>query len=141
MYDVLNTNKSSPTSQTKWNLIYNFDKETWKNIYKFPFQKGISTTLQWFQIRIVHRILSNRHFLHKIKIKDSPLCLYCSQEETLTHMLWSCPKTQDILNELKTWLFSSNPIHISEETFIFNIGQKLTQVQLSIILESFQQNT
>ena len=37
MYDVLNTNKSSPTSQTKWNLIYNFDKETWKNIYKFPF--------------------------------------------------------------------------------------------------------
>ena len=136
IYDTLNVNSSTPTSKIKWNLKYNFNEQTWKNIYKFPFQKHISTTLQWFQCRINHRIISHKQFLYRIKIKDSPLCSYCTEEETITHMLWSCPKTQDILNELKTWLFSSNPIHISEETFIFNIGQKLTQVQLSIILET-----
>ena len=136
MYEALNTNTSLPTAQLKWNLEYNFSKETWKSIYKFPFQKAISTTLQWFQIRINHRILSNRHFLHKIKIKDSPLCLYCSQDETITHMLWSCPKTQSILNELKTWLFHTNPFVISEETFLFNIGNELTSVQLYILLET-----
>ena len=136
MYEALNTNTSLPTAQLKWNLQYNFSKETWKSIYKFPFQKAISTTLQWFQIRINHRILSNRHFLHKIKIKDSPLCLYCSQDETITHMLWSCPKTQSILNELKTWLFHTNPFVISEETFLFNIGNELTSVQLYILLET-----
>ena len=136
MYNILNINKSLPTSKHKWNLKYNFNEETWKNIYKFPFQKTISTTLQWFQVRIIHRILSNRHFLHKIKIKDSPLCLYCSQEETLTHMLWTCPNTQSILTELKTWLFTINPVEISEEAFLFNIGNQLTQVQKYILLET-----
>ena len=107
-----------------------------ENIYQFPFQKTISTTLQWFQVRIVHNILSNRHFLHKIKIKDSPLCLYCSQEETLIHMLWNCPNTQSIITELKTWLFSITPVDISEETFLFNIGNQLSPVQNYILLET-----
>ena len=65
-----------------------------------------------------------------------PQCLYCPQEETITHMLWSCPKTQSILEELKTWLFSTNPIEISEEIFIFNIRGRLTQVQMYILLET-----
>ena len=136
MYDILNKNKSLPTSKHKWNLKYNFNEETWKNIYQFPFQKTISTTLQWFQVRIVHRILSNRHFLHKIKIKETPLCLYCSQEETLIHMLWNCPNTQSIITELKTWLFSLNPVDISEEAFLFNIGKHLSPVQNYMLLET-----
>ena len=136
IYNVLNINSSSPTSKVKWNLKYRFNEQTWKNIFKFPFQKPISTTLQWFQTRINHRILANKQFLHKIKIKDSPLCTYCPQEETLTHMLWSCPKTQSILKDVQTWLFSTNPIQISEETFIFNIGENLTSVQLHLLLET-----
>ena len=136
MYDILNINKSLPTSKHTWNLKYNFNEDTWKNIYQFPFKKTIGTTLQWFQVRIVHRILSNRHFPRKIKIKDNPFCLYCSQEETLTHMLWACPNTQSIITELKTWLFSLNPVEISEEAFLFNIGNQLSPVQNYILLET-----
>ena len=136
MYNVLNLNSISPTSNIKWNLKYNFNEETWKNIYTSTFQKPISTNLQWFQTRINHRILANKQFLYKIKRKSSHQCLYCPQEETLTHMLWSCPKTQSIINELKNWLFSNDPIEITEEAFLFNIGEKLNIAQIHILLET-----
>ena len=54
---ILKKNEDKPTSQQKWETIYNIEKETWKNIYDAPFQSFISTKLQWFQIRINHRIL------------------------------------------------------------------------------------
>ena len=99
-------------------------------------QINISSNLQWFQTRINHRILATRRFLHKIKIKDNSHCLYCKQEETLTHMLWSCPETQTIINELKRLLFNNeNDFNIDEKTFIFNINNKYTWVQLYLLLE------
>ena len=137
IYNVLNNEKSQPTSKTKWVELFNINNEYWKNIYQYPFQKHISTTLQWFQTRINHRILATRRFLHKINIKDSSKCLFCKQEETLTHMLWSCPETQTIINELKRWLFNNeNELNIDEKTFIFNTNQKYTWVQLYLLLET-----
>ena len=62
-YMILNKNEDKPTSQQKWGTIYNIEKETWKNIYDAPFQLCISTKLQWFQIRINHKILPTRNSL------------------------------------------------------------------------------
>ena len=52
-------------------------------------------------------------------------------------MLWSCPETQTIINELKRWLFfNDNEFIINEQTFIFNTNKKYTWVQLYILLET-----
>lgn len=56
---ILNRNEEKPTSQAKWENIYSIEEETWKTIYYSPFQIFIGTKLQWFQIRINHRILPN----------------------------------------------------------------------------------
>ena len=101
-----------------------------------PFQKHISTTLQWFQTRINHRILATRKYLYTIKIKESSKCLYCNAEETITHMLWACPKTQGIINSLKGWLFDNENLEITEVAFIFNISNNFTPVQQYILLET-----
>ena len=37
---------------------------------------------------------------------------------------------------MKTWLFSLNPVEISEEAFLFNIGNQLSPVQNYILLET-----
>ena len=47
-YTVLNRNSDKPTSQAKWEIIYNVEQETWKVIYASPFQFHIGTKLQWF---------------------------------------------------------------------------------------------
>ena len=60
-YTILNQNLEKPTSQHKWNNIYNIEEETWKAIYSFPFKLSLGTKMQWFQTRINHRILPTKN--------------------------------------------------------------------------------
>ena len=136
IYNILNIKTHEPTSKSKWKEKLNITDEKWKHIYQYPFQKHISKTLQWFQTRINHRIIATRKFLYTIKIKESSHCLYCNAEETITHMLWACPITQDIINSLKGWLFNNENLEITAETFIFNINKNFTSAQLYILLET-----
>ena len=46
--------------------------------------------------------------LYKLKISDSYLCLYCGSQETLQHLLVSCPLLRDVL----TWWNSSSTCNI-----------------------------
>ena len=116
--------------------MYQIEQETWNNIYNAPFKTQYSSMLRWFQVRINHRILPTRKYLNTIKIKDSPLCLYCHQVETLTHMLWHCEATQKLLQTIKEWLISYNiNIPFVEELFIFNIGNMFSEADLLFILE------
>ena len=49
------------------------------------------TKLGIFQFKIIHNILAHGYWLYQMKILDSPLCLFCGENETLMHMLVSCP--------------------------------------------------
>ncbi len=117
--------------------IYNIEEVNWKNIFLAPFNTTPSTTSQWFQLKIIHRILPTRKYLNQINAIDSPLCLTCRQDETITHMLWSCPETQTFLNTVKYCLLSNNKtLPLIEELFIFNLGENMTNADLTIILET-----
>ena len=59
-YTILNQNLDKPTSQHKWNNVYNIEEETWKAIYSFPFKLSLGTKMQWFQSRINQRILPTK---------------------------------------------------------------------------------
>ena len=71
-YNLLNKNNAVPTSKAKWELLYNIEDATWKDIYSLPFKLGVGSQLQWFQVRINHRLLPTKSYLYKIKVKDSP---------------------------------------------------------------------
>ena len=137
-YNILNKNNDAPTSKSKWERTYNIEKETWKEIYQVPFNIPIRSLLQWFQYRINHRLLSTKLYLYKIKIIDSPLCTSCDEavDETIKHMLWSCPKTKYFLQQIKTLLHTKN-IHLNliEELYIFNIGKEYNITTLILFLE------
>ena len=135
-YNILNYNEEKPTSKTKWDQIYNISNETWEDIYLAPFKYTFSSSLQWFQVRILHRILPTKKYLHTIKAISSPLCSYCNQEETIIHLLWSCPLTNSFLQKLQSWFRRNNIVlPFIEELFIFNIGEQFMMADISVILE------
>ena len=125
LYNILNQNNYTPTSKEKWQEICDIEEETWKDIYSAPFKQTCSTELQWFQVSIIHRLLPAKKYLYNIKAVNSPNCNFCYQEETIPHMLWSCPETFSLIQQLNQWLSATNTYTNNvEELFIFNIGKK-----------------
>ena len=143
-YSILNNNNDKPTSQPKWENTYNIEQETWKDIYVSPFNLPIGTKLQWFQVRINHRVLPTRKLLHKMKYVQNSTCNYCGEEETISHLLWTCPESQSLIRQLTNCLINKN-VNLSfiEESFIFNIGNTYTtaDLQLFIIIKHYMYAT
>ena len=57
----------------------------------------------------------------KMELTSDSYCYYChSQDETITHLFWTCDKIQLFLNELLQWLKKHNiQCEITEEFFYF----------------------
>ena len=105
---ILNRNEDKPTSQAKWENIYSIEEETWKTTYYSPFQIFIGAKLQWFQIKINHRILPIKKILYTIKYIQSPNCNFCQEEETINDMFWDCQESQSLFREFSIWLNNKN---------------------------------
>ena len=135
LYTILNRNEDKPTSQAKWENIYSTEEETRKTIYYSPFQIFIGTKLQWFQIRINHRILPTKKILYIIKYIQSPYCNFCPEEETINHMFWNCQESQSLVREFSRWLNNKNLyLTFVEELFIFNTGNNYSMAELQIFI-------
>ena len=77
----------------KWNETY--PNLNWSNIFSKCRKITVDTKLKWFQIRLLHSILPTNRFLYICNIKDSSTCSFCkTEEETITHLIWSCPVVQ-----------------------------------------------
>ena len=134
-YTVLNRNSDKPTSQAKWEIIYNVEQETWKVIYASPFHFHIGTKLQWFQTRINHRLLPTKKYLHNMKLVQSPNCNFCQEEETISHMLWECQESQSLIRQFIRWINNKNiDLTFTEELYIFNIGNTHSAADLQIFM-------
>ena len=74
--------------------------------------------MRWFQVRLLHRILSTNTFLHKINIKDNNRSSFCNNSpETLTHLFWHCEIVHKFWGDLSGWLQSGCPhIHTLQLT-------------------------
>ena len=69
-------------------------------IYKLPFRITRETKLSIFQFKIIHNILPCRNLLYKMNISESPLCEFCNELETLSHMLVNCSRIRDFWNSV-----------------------------------------
>ena len=97
-----------------------------EKIYSSPFCTIKYPAIQWFQISINHNILVTNKLLVKMKLQDNPYCYNChSQEETITHLLWTCDKIQQFLSELSQCLRYCNIYcEITKELYIFGLNKK-----------------
>ena len=126
MYNTLNKSLDKPTGQGTWNKIFKITNEEWRKIYSFPFIVTKYPALQWYQISINHNILVTNKLLNQMKIRNDALCTLCmTNNETITHLLWSCCKTQQFINDMTNWLNTFNICcNLTEEYFIFGLQRE-----------------
>jgi hypothetical protein len=103
MYNILNKNCEILLNQEKWEKQLNtkISQKEWNCIYATPFEITSDSKIQWFQYRIVHKIIGTNSLLHKMKITNDPLCTFCKQyDETIEHLFWECHFSKIIINSL-----------------------------------------
>ncbi len=112
MYNILTNKTEIPKSEGKWDGSLNKVHE-WKKINTLVFSTTKSTKLQWFQYRIIHRILGTNHLLYKMNKRQNPDCSFCKEEpETIEHLLWTCPVINDLWEDLNSWIFRETQIEL-----------------------------
>ena len=129
MYDFfIESLQKEQQFKNKWAFELNLQMEDrdWKQINSAVKPLG-EIQLQWFQYRILHRILGTKSFLHKVGIADSPFCTFCDQmPETIMHLFGECPVVERLIVEVKTWFSEIYEIEfdISRSNFILGVPLK-----------------
>lgn len=103
IYDKFKIKNILPSSVRKWqnelNLPFHFD---WKKIFDLPFKITKDTSLRWFQVRIIHRILGTNYTLSKMNLKTNDRCTFCRENaETVRHLFWDCEAVDYFWNGIK----------------------------------------
>ena len=130
--------KILPTSTAKWNL--QFERLNWKTIFSNCFKFSSDSQLQWFQVRLLHRILPTKKYLALCNLSDSSFCSFCDQEiETLNHLFWHCGYVQtfwtDFLKLLQEKCIHCTRLNLNEQLVLFGSSDNIyTDKPINFIL-------
>ena len=80
-YETLNRNNENPTSQNKWINIYDIEENTWPEIYSSPYHQTLSSTMQWFQLRINHRLVPTKSICILLKLVRVLYALFAKRKK------------------------------------------------------------
>ena len=71
-----------------------------------------------------NRIATNR-FLYQSGILDSPNCIYCNEEENITHAFLFCPYIKRFWNEVETLAreLEYDVMHIEDKNKVMSLEQ------------------
>ena len=130
--------KILPTAALKWNT--EFQNLNWNFIFSKCFKISRDPQLQWFQSRLLHRILPTQKHLNLCRLADDALCIFCNQEiETINHLFWDCVYVQDfwkhLLKHIKEKCPHSDRLLFSKELILFGVAQNsITDKPLDFIV-------
>ena len=118
-YDVLTHEDISPNCCRKWDEKLN-TAISWKSVF-FKIHKIQDVKLKWFQMRIVHRIVATNIVLIEMKVKNSYMCNFCTNErDSIEHVFWECNVARTFWTGIET-LVNDKCAH----AFNFRLSQKL----------------
>ena len=80
-------------AQLYWQNRYKIDVDVMKTVYSLPYKITRQTELQAFQYKTLTKRINCNYWLDKLKIKDSPKCGFCDEEEMIEYYLFSCLTT------------------------------------------------
>ena len=81
---------------------YNFD---WNNIWTNLNFKYINIVDRNIMFKYIYEILPTNHRLANIRLRQSPMCDYCNQEDTNSHKFYHCVKVQECVSWLRKVIF------------------------------------
>ena len=93
--EFVSRHSETPTSELKFNQMFNIQLFQWKEFYLLPFETTVDSRLRVFQYKITHNIIYTNQRLYGINLCLSDKCQRCFTEvETLQHMFVSCLKVK-----------------------------------------------
>ena len=108
--------------------------DQWQNCFKTLKSISRDTKLRWFQLRIMHHILTTNRSVSKYNKEQSHLCQFCSaHSETIHHLFWKCDEVRTFWNQLEHRLNSrcneAYTFKIAENVIIFGAIEDLRDDQ------------
>ena len=101
-YKILNVQHIPDKRYDYWNAKITVPLDVkWETVHKVNFTSTIDTRLRSFYFKLFHKTIALNGFLHKIKRKDSPNCVFCKKtEETMVHLFCDCERVSSIWKAL-----------------------------------------
>jgi hypothetical protein len=94
---------SIPNAHKYWTDKYDLSDEMLKTTYTLPYKVTKTTYIQSIQFKILYKIINCNHWLHKIKIRDSPICSFCDEIDTIVHYFFACKETKLYWKAILNW--------------------------------------
>lgn len=108
--EVLCGHKSREVTKVqKWERDLNYEID-WNDTFSQVYKTTADPKLRWFQLKVLYRLLPTEKFLFNCKIKSSPLCKRCKEEEEdIVHLLWNCTESVRFWNDFTLWIKNGVP--------------------------------
>ena len=105
-------------SLTKWlrNTRIEIELGDYCQLFNNIYSITNNAKLRSFQYRVLNCALVLNTHLFKWKMKKSDKCEFCTEKQTLCHLMWECEKTQEIWKWFKTHLTTYKGLNINEYT-------------------------
>ena len=132
IYAALTCKTIVPTSQPKWEQVFENTHLDWKLIYSIPAKCCHNTKMHWFQIRIVHRIIATNDLLLKMKLRQNNLCSFCNLDhEKIEHLFWHCHVVNQFWDSMEQWIFDKchYMVNVNKHRAIFGIPSTSAAMQ------------
>ena len=108
-----------PKSINKWENSNILISTNWSSIFMLPFRTTKYSKIQYFQFRILHRIIGLNNLLFKMKLVNSPLCCFCNHEtETIEHFFCKCHVVKKFWQDCVS-LISIHDFNFNDDGIIF----------------------
>ena len=113
-----------------------------EKIFKLPFKVTKDSQLQWFQTKILHRILGTNHLCKKMKIVASERCTFCKEQtETIQHLFYECNVVKRFWDNLRTFIseqcFGIQPAWSKNDIIFGNIKFDNTLNKIILLAKKF----
>ena len=112
---LLSSNSEQPIEvQNKWKEeIPEIDKDLWTNYFLLAKKSTTDTRIQYFQYKVLLRILTTNSKLFQYKMRANDLCTFCNEhQESIIHLLWECTYSQEVWKKSIDWILNKTGIHI-----------------------------
>jgi hypothetical protein len=140
-YCITRSKPSPPPNERKWQTKLELIITNWKSVYNNCFKITTDSTLQWFQYRLIHRILPVKVYLKKIGVFQEDSCSLCGEEgEDIQHLLYYCNKSRAIWNDLDNFIFrkTSNVVSFNIQNILFGeLSNKFSPLNFIILVTKY----
>ena len=101
IYQAMLTPEPRQKGFEKWHAITAITKEDWQSSLNLLKKSTKDTKLRWFQLRLMHHVLTTNRSVAKFKREQCHLCEFCkTHSETIHHLLWKCNKVNSFWTDL-----------------------------------------